>query len=173
MSNCKACAAAVESAQKLIDLGVLPDEYQSDPEGASMYSYDSGWLCGGHICLNEEVDEGDEIYDRIEGQPEWVIALWHTVEGQDVFLPIAMAWDYWPVHGGTFTKIAEEQLDWIFDPGYKLQVGGCYVSDRGPIVGLVCWNAKDGERAFFKRCKNPVVLVGEGPGYNWEEWGLS
>lgn len=172
MSGCSICAMAVESAKELMEAGVLPDEYGSDPEGASMYAYNNGWLCGGRICLNEEVDEGDEIYDRIAGIPEWVIALWQTVEGQDVFLPIAMAWDYWPIHGGTFTQIAEGQLDWIFDPGHKLRVGGCYVSDHGPIVGLVCWNTKDGEQAFFKDRKNPVVLIGGDIEYNWRNWGL-
>jgi len=158
---------ALNLARELLAADLLPD---SDPEGASMYAYDQGWLCGGRYCL-KELDEEVETPDKIEGPPKWVIALWRHTGERDEFLPIAFTWDYWPVQGGSLTQIGE-QLDWYAEVEKTLLVGGLYVNKEGPVVGLICWDTITGDQKFFKNMDNPVVLLPTAK-FDWAEWGMA
>jgi len=175
---CEKCREAVEKAFYLIidyqlgdsAIGHRVAQYIDDPEGPNMMAYDNGWFCGGYQgCTAGEVDEEDRPNFS---EPQWVVALWLEGKDQDTFLPLAFSFEDWPVHGGCFDAVAE-QLGWgTACRDDSLGVGGIYLPTSGPLIALVCWDAITGDRRFFGRMRNPVVLLPSAE-INLEEWGLS
>jgi len=164
---------ALDVARDLIELGWSDYGYAADPEGAAMLAHDLHLI---EPHTNEYYNAYDDPempefldFDRHYTVPQWVIALWRWTKDTDELLPLAMSFEAWPVHGGTFDLMAE-QFGWRFEEDMSFEVGGIYLSPHKWNVGLVCYSAIHPLRDFAPSPNACFSVIGGE--IDWREWGM-